>query len=175
MNQPPAVAAVISRQSGDCDAAVTRCAARLQAAGHVVRGLVQECGCGAAAGKMHLVDVESGTRYPITQPLGPGSESCSLDASLLADAGHVLRRIQEEGADLAIFNRFGNQEAAGQGFFSEMLALMSHGMPVMVIVPANHLDAWRNFTGGVASELPPDETALQEWFASVTLTRHGQS
>jgi hypothetical protein len=169
------IAAMVSRQSGDCDAIVARWAQELRAAGHVVRGLVQQHGCEAEEGQTRLVDIETGRLYPITQPLGPGSLSCSLDAGLLADAGAVLRKIVDDGADLAIFNRFGNLEVSGEGFSAEMLALMSRGTPVLVIVPARHLDAWRLFTGGLACELPPEASALKAWFSGVTLAAYART
>ena len=68
-----------------------------------------------------LIDLENEQRYPITQDLGPGSAACALDPGLMADAAQVMRRIADEGADLAIFNRFGALEAEGGGLAAEML------------------------------------------------------
>ena len=78
-----------------------------------------------------------------------------------------MRRIAVEGADLAVFNRFGALEAEGGGLAAEMLELMSRGQPVLVIVGERHLDAWRNFTGGLASELPATTDALNRWFREI--------
>lgn len=163
-----AVAAVVSAYSREADACVAGFAARLRAQGHDVRGLAQiyedcENGC-----QITLVDLASGKRYPITQDLGAGSDACRLDTALLAEATAVMRDALRDGCALVIFNRFGSLEAAGEGFCAEMLALMTHGIPVLAIVPERHLPIWREFTGGLAVELPPDIDALQRWFDSLS-------
>lgn len=169
MTEPTAlpIAAIVTRSSGEANRLITEFAARQQAAGRRVRGLVQalyncETGCQIA-----LVDLDDGTHYPITQDLGAGSTSCGLDPALIAEAGVVMRRIIAEGADLAIFNRFSGLEAEGGGFAAEMLTLMSQGLPVLTVVPEKHLGDWRHFTGGLACELPPDAQALDAWFAKL--------
>lgn len=162
-----AVAAVVSAYSREADATVAEFAAGLRARGIDVRGLVQvyedcENGC-----QITLVDLASGKRYPITQDLGSGSDACRLDTSLLADATAVMREALQDDCALVIFNRFGSLEAAGQGFSAEMLALMTNGIPVLAIVSDRYLAPWREFTGGLAVELPPDIEALQGWFDSL--------
>lgn len=161
------IAAIVTRSSGEANHLIADFAARQRAAGRRIRGLLQElynCDTGC---QIALVDLDDGTRYPITQDLGSGSTSCGLDPARIAEAGVVMRRIVAEGADLAVFNRFSGLEAEGGGFAAEMLALMSQGQPVLTIVPEKHLADWRHFTGGLACELPPDATALETWFASL--------
>ena len=75
-----------------------------------------------------------------------------------------MRRIADQGADLVIFNRFGGLESKGGGFCAEMLTVMSLGIPVLAIVPANLLTEWRTFSGNYAVELEPDITQLKRWF-----------
>ena len=162
------IAAIVTQGAGEANRLIADFAARQKAAGHRVRGLIQELDvCDERGCQFVLIDIDDEKRYPISQDLGAGSTSCSLDPGLLAEAGGVMRRIAEEGADLAIFNRFGTREAEGGGMADEMLALMSRGMPVLTVVPQKHLDDWRHFTGGLASELPADAAALDAWFASL--------
>lgn len=71
-------------------------------------------------------------------------------------------------ADLAIANRFGPLEAAGEGLAAEMLAVMAEGIPFLTIVADDYLPAWRHFTGGMSIELPADRAALDAWFANLT-------
>lgn len=161
------IAAVVSVVSGDANALIADFATRQLAAGRRVRGLVQElrqCDDGC---QVVLIDLDRGDRYRITQDLGPGSTSCGLDPALIAEACGVMRRIAVEGAELAIFNRFGGLEADGGGFAPEMLALMSEGVPVLTIVPVGQLARWREFTGGLGRELPVDPAALDAWFAAL--------
>ena len=84
----------------------------------------------------------------------------------IAEATAVLRRIAVHGADLAICHRFSKLEAHGGGFRDEMLDLMQRHIPLLTIVPQPHLAAWREFTGGLAAELPPERSALEVWFAT---------
>jgi hypothetical protein len=41
----------------------------------------------------------------------------------------------------------------------ELLALMLAGIPLLTAVKLPYLDAWRQFTGGMAVELPADDAA----------------
>ena len=162
--RPPVIAAIVTRASGEANRLIADFAVRQKAAGWRIRGLIQEQPACDDGCRIFVVDLDDGTRYPITQDLGPGAESCGLDPSLIAEASRVMRRIESEGADLAVFNRFGGLEAEGGGFAQEMLSLMAGGIPVLAIVPDRHLAQWREFTGGLSAELPPSATALDAWF-----------
>lgn len=161
------IAAVVSQISGDANALIIDFAARQRAAGRRVRGLVQELTMCDNGCQVVLIDLDNNARYRITQDLGAGSTSCGLDPARIAEASCVMRRIADEGAELAIFNRFGGLEADGGGFAPEMLALMSEGIPVLTVVPAGQLERWRHFTGGLGSELPACAAALDDWFGGL--------
>lgn len=164
---PLPIAAVVSLSSGDANALIADFATRQRAAGRRVRGLIQELKVCDRGCQVVLIDLDNDARYRITQDLGPGSTSCGLDPALIAEAGTVMRRIADEGAELAIFNRFGALEADGGGFAPEMLSLMSEGIPVLTVVPAGQLERWRHFTGGLGSELPASAAALDAWFGGL--------
>lgn len=134
----------------------------LAAQGVKVRGLIQR-----HHPDMHLVDVESGHTYAITQDLGSESESCRLDPSGIAEASVVLRRALAERAVLVVVNRFGKLEAAGGGLSAEMLALMAEGVPMLTCLGADQLDAWAEFTGGAGLVLPADPSAVRHWWDSL--------
>jgi len=160
----PAIAAIVPSPGTRVDSLLGEFITKLQARGLRVRGLVQEA-CPESWGcKFSLTDIETGQRYPISQNLGSQSTACSLDVAGIADATQVMRRIAAEGADLAVFNRFSGLEADGEGFADEMLQVMSQGIPVITIVQAPNLPAWRHFTGGMACELSPDLAGLERWF-----------
>lgn len=167
MPATPAIAALIATAAGECDDTVRKIAETLRCRGFRVRGLIQSREERAGCGGLALIDLDDGTRYPITQWLGTGAQSCALDPERLAAASPVMQRITRDGADLAVFNRFGAQEASGEGFRDEMLALMAAGIPVLAIVPGKHLAAWRHFTGGMATELPPDHDRVLAWFNGI--------
>ncbi|WP_017525924.1 DUF2478 domain-containing protein [Pusillimonas noertemannii] len=160
-----AVAAIVHEGKGSADGPMLEFVQRLQSRGRVVRGLVpgpqsdpHDCATRT------VQDLEDGTVYPIGQSLGKESKACCLDPGALLKAGVVLRRAIETGADLIIVNRFGILEADGEGFSAEMLELMTRGYPVLTVVSPPYLDAWREFTGGLAIELPPDVDEILRWF-----------
>lgn len=162
----PTIAALVPADGEYADRVLHAFIAGLQRDGLRVRGLAQEL-CQTDNGcSVSLIDLENGQRYGISQNLGRLSESCTVDPQGLAEASIVLRRIAEEGADLAVFNRFSGMEAGGEGFANEMLEIMSCGIPTIVIVREKWLPAWREFTGGLACELRPDAVALAAWFAA---------
>lgn len=163
----PPIAAIVAPSGSDADRLLRDFVAELRHRKFRVRGLLQESHPDDAGCRHSLIDIESGRRYPISQKLGSQSNACTLDTSALTDATQVMRRIAEEGADLAIFNRFSKLESSGDGFAAEMLQVMSNGIPVLTVVSPAHLAHWRHFTGGIASELAPAAAALSDWF-----TRH---
>lgn len=169
------IAAIIHDAQGEPDAVLSAFAAAQLAAGWRVRGLVHLPHEPAANGKrMVLVDVTDPTaRYPISQALGPAACGCNLDPRGIADASGVLRRALQEPAELAISNRFGTLESQGQGMADELLALMLAGIPVVTAVNVRYLAAWREFTGGMAQELPPQITALDAWWQACRATTAG--
>lgn len=164
----PRIAAIVTLHSGEADGLLAAFARQQRAAGRRVRGLLQKSiACDDDGCTYAVVDLDDGREYPISQDLGSGSQACSLDPGLIAEASLVMRRIGQEGAELAIFNRFGGLEAEGGGFAAEMLHLMSSDIPVLTVVPARFLAIWRDFTGGLAEELPPTPAALADWFATL--------
>ncbi|MCY1390524.1 hypothetical protein D9M71_53450 [compost metagenome] len=137
---------------------------RLQLAGWRVRGLLTSRGKDPHGRLPMLVrDVHDGRSFAISQPLGPGSQACSLDPGGLAQASTVLRRALAEAPDLVLVNRFGAMEASGRGFAPEMLALMSEGIPLLTLVSPQYLADWQRFTGAEEAVLPCEESALLAW------------
>ena len=163
----PRIAAIVPNGTADIDATISAFARDLLAAGWRARGLLQEFQAEGPNCEVTLVDLADGTRYGISQRLGSQSTACRLDPGALADASVVMRRIADEGADLAIFNRFAAMEAGGDGLAAEMLEVMSRDIPVLTVVQQKHLAPWRHFTGGLAAELPPERPALDGWFRAL--------
>ena len=164
---PLPVAAIIHTHDDGVDALLAAFALSLRERGWKVGGVIQRLRGGEDKEHTRLVDLDSGDSFRLFQSLGSGSDSCSLDAGGVAAASVALRRALQEGADLAIANRFGVLEAGGSGFAAEMLALMSEGRPLLTVVTDAYLADWRHFTGGGACELPAELAALEDWFAGV--------
>lgn len=159
MNSPLPIAAI----DGDGAAQVLESfVAELLAQGVKVRGLIQR-----HHPDMHLVDVESGQTYVITQDLGTESESCRLDPSGIAEASVVLRKALAERASLVVVNRFGKLEAAGDGLSAEMLAVMAEGVPLLTCLGTDQMESWRDFTGSAGTVLPAELDAIRAWWTGL--------
>lgn len=171
----PSIAAITYADGCHVDELLADFSRSLIAKGWRVRGLVQEMHAVDNVCEIILVDLDGNTAYPITQDLGACSTACRLDPAAMTEAGAVLRRISRADTDLAVFNRFGKQEADGTGFTAEMLDLMSQGIPVLTIVSDKYLDAWRHFTGGLSVELAAERGVLESWFSSLALPLRSSS
>lgn len=166
--KPIAVAAVVHKGKGEADRSLLEFVSRIQARGHVVRGLAPGPLSDPSDCTSRTVrDLEDDTIYPISQNLGKDSTACCLDTGALLKASIVLRRALDVNAALVVVNRFGILEADGEGFSTEMLELISRGIPLLTVVSHSYLDAWREFTGGMAAELKPDPEAMLQWFHGI--------
>ncbi|HSV29589.1 MAG TPA: DUF2478 domain-containing protein, partial [Candidatus Omnitrophota bacterium] len=158
----PAIGAVVYPPDRQPEALLAAFAAELASRGFSLGGLVQE-----THGKaMELVELDSGRRHNLTQPLGAGSQSCVLDLGAMADAAMAIRRAVESRADLVLVNKFSKTEKAGGGFAAEMLAAMVEGVPMLTSVPGAYVEEWIDFTGGRGDLIMPDQRALWRWWGA---------
>ena len=165
------LAAIVQQGKDYTDALLHRFIGQLKSQGSIVRGLVPDLQNSPDTCYTHAIrDLETDIAYPIKQNLGKESTACCLDTGALLAAGAVLRRAMQGHADLVIVNRFGILETEGKGFNDEIIKLVGCGYPVLTVVSASYLQAWREFTGGIAQELPPDLDSLMHWFKQVRVT-----
>ncbi len=115
---------------------------------------------------MALIELDTGRRLSIAQPLGKGSQSCVLDTAALAESSGALRRALADGVDLVVVNKFGDAERRGGGLADDMLAVMAEGRPLLTAVPGDALGDWLRFTGGQCRLLAPDAAALWRWWGA---------
>lgn len=163
-----AAAAIVHRGGTAADTLLAEVVAHQQAQGRRVRGLLMtypepEAGC---AGRMVLVDIDSGVPFLVSQPMGSGSTACRGDPRGFAQASGVLRAALADAPDLVVVNRFGALEAEGGGFSAELLELLSEGIPVLTAVNERYLPTWQHFSGG-AAVLPAERAAVDQWLAGV--------
>jgi hypothetical protein len=158
---PPA-AAIVDDGRVDVDALLATVARDGQRSGRRVHGLLMTRVGGGCAGDMVLIDIATGERYLVSQPLGPGSTACRADPQGFARASVVLREALAQSPDLVVCNRFGGLEAEGGGFAAELLALMAQGVPLLTSVAQRNREAWLRFSGG-APLLPAETAAVAAW------------
>ena len=152
------------------DAVMHGLVGRLKRRGLRLAGVVQhnDDGCDDRCMAMSLEDVASGRRFPISQDLGAGASGCHLDAAGLAAAAAAFSDVLAGHADLVIVNRFGKQEALGEGLRQEIAGALLAGLPLLIAVRSDFLPAWRAFAGDDWLELPPDEEVVERWAQAVT-------
>lgn len=109
-----------------------------------------------------------GPAIRITQDLGAGSSACRMDAEALEDAvGLATVRLEMDGADFAILNKFGLSEAEGRGFRAFIAEAIARDIPVLLGLSETHRAAFERFADGMATRLLPDEIAILNWCRKV--------
>lgn len=117
---------------------------------------------------MELELLPSALRLSISQNLGSGAIGCRLDATALAEAASIIRRAIDSAPSLMIFNKFGTQEAAGEGLSDEIAEAVMAGVPVLIAVGERFLAQWSAFTGGEWTQLDCSAEAALAWWNAVS-------
>jgi hypothetical protein len=161
------IAAIVYARGDDPDALLRSFAADVASSGCRVVGFHQSGHCHATNG-MRLTLLPSGRALPITQELGPGSSSCSLDPAQLDGACSELRGyLTSSGAELVVLNRFGKLEEAGRGLRAEIIAAVLAEIPLIIAVSEHRFDAWNRFVGGMSVKLACRRDHVDRWWRSV--------
>lgn len=152
------------------DAFMQGVVARLRRRGLRLGGVVQhnDAACADRCMAMSLEDLASGRRFPISQDLGPSAEGCRLDAAGLAAAATAFSGALAAAADLVVVNKFGKQEALGEGLRDEIAGMAMAGLPVLLAVRHDFLPAWRAFAGDDWIALAADADSVERWVLDVT-------
>ena len=156
---------VLARERGATDRLLARLAEACLARGLRLAGVVQT---NTACSDSHLCDMDvqvlpDGPVFRISQSLGKEARGCRLDpAALEAAVGEVTKTLSPP-PDLLIVNKFGKHEAEGRGFRDVIGQCMSDGVPVLAGVNGLNLDAFHDFTGGLADPLEGDAASLVAW------------
>jgi uncharacterized protein (DUF4213/DUF364 family) len=163
---PPAIGAIVYGPDQPPETLLADFAAQLAQRGFRVGGLLQETRLGDDGCKcrMEVTELDTGRRLSLSQELGSGSNSCSLDPAALADASGALRRAVAAGVDLVFVNKFSKAEKAGHGLSAEMLDAMAAGVPLLTAIPGVFVEDWVRFTGGRGQLLMPTAEALWRWW-----------
>ncbi len=134
---------------------------KLLARGVAIAGALQHA---SGPCDMELELLPSGRRISISQNLGSGAMGCRLDAAALAEAASIVRKAIDNGPDLAIFNKYGAQEAEGKGLHDEIALAITAGIPVVIPVPERFLPQWSTFTAGEFATLACSTPAVLSWW-----------
>ena len=151
------------------DDLLRRVADRLRADQVALAGALQENigGIPGQCSAMTLVDLSSQRRFGISQDLGLQSEGCRLDPQGLSEVGALLDRPFDLRTELLLLNRFGKAEAEGRGLRSVFARAIDAGIPVLTAVRPPYREAWAQFHGGLAVDLPTDLERVLAWCEQV--------
>jgi len=164
------LATVTARERGATDRLLEDVVARLGGDGVRVLGALRPNARqgGDADGYTHCESnlrlLPHGPVVRITQDLGAGSAACRMDAGALEEVvGIATARLDAEGADLVVLNKFGIREAEGHGFRTLIAEALARRVPVLIGLSDTHRAAFEHFADGMATALPPERDAVLAW------------
>ncbi len=108
---------------------------------------------------MLVTELASGAEISISHDRGAFARGCVLDTDGLLRAAELTARALAEGAERAMFNKFGKTEAEGRGLRDTIADAIGLGVPTVVFVPRRNLEAWREFAGEFAVEVEAEALA----------------
>ncbi|WP_119166421.1 DUF2478 domain-containing protein [Algihabitans albus] len=152
-------------------------AGRRRAEGVVVDGVVIETLWSQPGTKsgLQLRALKADRATPLTQPYREGIVvgRWHLLPDGVATMARILERAAASSTDLLIVDKFGPLEGRGLGMASALRKALAKPVPMVVAVRHEFLPAWRSFVADAAptrletlTELPPDEAALNAWWAA---------
>jgi hypothetical protein len=123
-------------------------------AGYVVCGLIEQHIARPDRRRCDMIvtEIASGERVSISQDRGALARGCMIDADGLLRACALVRQALQDGAQRAMFNKFGKTEAEGGGLRDTIADAISRDVSTIVFIPRRNLDAWRAFAGDFAVE-----------------------
>lgn len=157
---------------GETDRLISEAAARLEASGLRLSGIVkvlQDMPADSHHCDMDVRVLPSDKTIRITQSLGTESTGCRLNPAAIADA---VASVEAEActdsgakADLFVLNKFGPEESEGRGFRAAIAAALEQDIPVLVGMSggADNKAAFAAFSAGLAEPLPADVGAIVDW------------
>jgi Protein of unknown function (DUF2478) len=110
-----------------------------------------------------LEDLASGQRIALFEDRGAGARGCRLDEAALAEAAARVEGSLERAPQILLLNKFGKVECKGGGLRDPIASAIDRGIAVMIGVPQRNLEAWRDFAGEFAIELPANTAEVERW------------
>lgn len=167
---------VCSDEEHRTDAVLAAVAARAAQAGIGLAGTVQFADPGGEREKCNITLglLPDGERRNISFPLQPGVTGCRLNPEALEQAVMVVHARLADAQALVV-NKFGKQEAAGRGLVEAIGEACARGLPVLVGVSPQWLDAFLGFADGKARVLPADEDQVMAWLRGALPNAAGEA
>lgn len=160
-----ALAYVMGEGRGTTDRLLADIAARLEARGWPLAGVVQHNteAAGQVKCDMDLQVLGRPDRVRISQRLGAAALGCRLDPEGLETAVAMVERALSAETRLLIVNKFGKTEVEGRGVRSLIGEALAQGVPVLVGLKPENLPGFMAFAEGFAHPLPAEPGAIIDW------------
>ncbi len=142
--------AVVHDPECSVDDLLARFAGQIREHGFQLAGYVQQ-------GPEELLDLATG-------------RTVRLDQGMIA-AARSLRFAMRDDADLVVISRFAAARKAAAEVTAAVADGISQGMPVLTSIGGPCIGTWRDFAGPNGAMLPPDMTALWQWWGPERLYR----
>ncbi|HWK34110.1 MAG TPA: DUF2478 domain-containing protein [Hyphomicrobium sp.] len=152
-------------QSRRVDELIAELASKLRAKGFTLAGAIQSNPTAENRSRSDIVLEDLATRRVINASEDRGSlaSGCRLDPGALEQAVGLATSSIGPSTDFVIVNRFGKQEAEGNGFRTLIEQAVLLEVPVLVGLNRAHVDAWSRFVGGEPQLLPMQIDTVVHW------------
>jgi len=159
------VAAIVYANEIYPDALFKALVQRCRALGLTLAGVLQHQAFAGGDRRCDVIleDLATGHRTALFENRGAGARGCRLDEAALAEATARVEGSFEQVPHLLVLNKFGKVECEGGGLRDLIAGAIDRGIPVIIGVPERNLDAWRDFAGEFAVELPGDADRIGKW------------
>ena len=141
------LAALVYEPDEDPDRILRDFASDLNRRGYRAVGLVQLGHDRPETTQLSALLVHTGEKLSLFHDLRSWAKGCRIDVGqLLQAAGQIAEEI-DQGADVVIVNRFGQQEREGKGLAYLIERALSVDIPVVIAVPSHRFADWIKFVG----------------------------
>lgn len=159
------LAAIVFKPTYPIDALLEKAVDELRARRLQLAGVIQTSGAheGCDVANVRLRSLRDGWEIPVLQDRGPLARGCRLNPRAITEVAGRLAAELADRPDLLIVNRFGRAESEGYGLRQVLEEAVCRGIPVLVGVREDYVDAWQAFHGGMGETLPTDANAVAAW------------
>jgi hypothetical protein len=162
------LAALVYEHDEDPDRILRDFASDLNRRGYRAVGLVQLGHDRPDTRQLSALLVHTGEKLSLFRDLRSWANGCRMDVNqLLQAAGQIADEI-DQGADVVIVNRFGQQEREGKGLAYLIERALSVDIPVVIAVSSHRFADWIKFVDGMSVKLHCDRDSLDAWWNALS-------
>ncbi len=162
------VAALVYEPDEDPDRILRDFASDLNRRGYRAVGLVQLGHDRPETQQLSALLVHTGEKLSLFQDLRSWAKGCRMDVGQLLQAAGQIADAIDQGADIVIVNRFGQQEREGKGLSYLIERALDVDIPVVIAVPSHRFAEWIKFVNGMSVKLHCNRNSLDAWWNALS-------